>query len=219
MLFGKVIDKWIASTDAKPGSIKVLDAGCGDGINGSVLKKLLSERVVNCDIIGCDYNSLRVERARSQGYERIVQADLLQLPVEDNDFDLVLCSHVLEHIPQDEACLRELKRVLKPNGLLILAVPNEGCFIATLRNRFIQRSILHTTDHVNFYTDKKFTSIIQQVGLKPITKVMRHGNFMPHLRLDLLLREYSWGRKLLDLIRMCIPSQCGGLVFGLTKIE
>ena len=125
MLFGKVIDKWIASTDAKPASIKVFDAGCGDGINGSVLKKLLSERVVNCDIIGCDYNSLRVERARSQGYERIVQADLLQLPFEDNEFDLVLCSHVLEHIPQDEACLRELKRVLKPN---------EGCFIATLKN-------------------------------------------------------------------------------------
>jgi SAM-dependent methyltransferase len=137
----------------------------------------------------------------------------------DNEFDLVLCSHVLEHVAQHEEGIYELKRIVKPNGLLILAVPNEGCFIATLRNKFIQRSIHRTTDHVHFYTSKKIESLARQVGLKSVTEVMHHGNFMPHLRLDLLLREYSVGRKFLDLVRWCFPSQSGGLVIGLTKTE
>ncbi|PDW03608.1 class I SAM-dependent methyltransferase [Candidatus Viridilinea mediisalina] len=49
--------------------------------------------------------------------------DIIQLPHPDNSFDVVLCSHVFEHIPNDRAAMREIKRVLKPDGWAILLVP------------------------------------------------------------------------------------------------
>lgn len=216
-MFDKAIDTWIQLEYAAHTSIKVLDAGCGDGINGAVLKRLFAQRAVNCEIVGCDYNPIRLSRAQSQEYERIVQADLLQLPFEDNEFDLILCSHVLEHIPQDKKGLNELKRVLKSNGLLILAVPNEGCLMAYMRNHFFQRSIIKTTDHVNFYTEKKFRLLISKIGLEPITEIMREGFFMPHLGINTRLREREWGRGLLRIANGLFPSQAAGLVAGFVK--
>jgi SAM-dependent methyltransferase len=50
-------------------------------------------------------------------------ADLTRLPFADDSFDLVLASHVLEHIPDDRAAIREVHRVLKPGGTAILPVP------------------------------------------------------------------------------------------------
>lgn len=52
-----------------------------------------------------------------------LQADLTGLPFADGGFDLVLSSHVLEHIPDDRAALAELARVLRPGGTAILTVP------------------------------------------------------------------------------------------------
>lgn len=49
--------------------------------------------------------------------------DITQIPVRDSTFDVVLCNHVLEHIPDDHKAMTELCRVLKPNGWAILQVP------------------------------------------------------------------------------------------------
>ena len=52
-----------------------------------------------------------------------VKADILDLPFEDNQFDLVLCNHVLEHIVDDAKAMSELYRVIKPGGLGIFQIP------------------------------------------------------------------------------------------------
>ncbi|MDY6025843.1 methyltransferase domain-containing protein [Bergeyella zoohelcum] len=52
-----------------------------------------------------------------------VKADILNLPFEDNSFDVVFCNHVLEHIPDDARAMSELYRVMKPGGWGILQVP------------------------------------------------------------------------------------------------
>ncbi|MEO5924520.1 MAG: methyltransferase domain-containing protein [Bryobacteraceae bacterium] len=52
-----------------------------------------------------------------------VNMDITRLAIPNDTFDAILCSHVLEHIPDDAAAMRELHRVLKPNGLAILQVP------------------------------------------------------------------------------------------------
>ena len=54
-----------------------------------------------------------------------VKADICALPFEDNSYDLILCNHVLEHIPNDLKAMKELYRVLKPRGTAILQVPLE----------------------------------------------------------------------------------------------
>jgi SAM-dependent methyltransferase len=52
-----------------------------------------------------------------------VLADVTNLPMEDESFDMVLCIHVLEHVLDDRAAIREIHRVLKPGGLAVLQVP------------------------------------------------------------------------------------------------
>lgn len=52
--------------------------------------------------------------------------DITNIPYPDETFDIIYCSHVLEHIPDDKKALRELNRVLKNNGWAIILVPIEG---------------------------------------------------------------------------------------------
>jgi SAM-dependent methyltransferase len=53
----------------------------------------------------------------------MIRADITRIPFPDNTFDVILCSHVLEHIPDDRQAMRELLRVLKRGGWAILQVP------------------------------------------------------------------------------------------------
>ena len=70
-----------------------------------------------------------------------VKADICNLPFQDNEFDVILCNHVLEHIPDDTKAIQELYRVLKKDGYGIFQVPQD-----------IQRE---TTFEDNSITDKK----------------------------------------------------------------
>ena len=53
----------------------------------------------------------------------MLRLDLMRLPFEGDAFDAILCSHVLEHVPDDRAAMRELRRVLRPGGIALLPVP------------------------------------------------------------------------------------------------
>jgi ubiquinone/menaquinone biosynthesis C-methylase UbiE len=63
---------------------------------------------------------------------KLTDADLLHLPFTDCAFDLAVCLSVIEHIPQPEAALKELARVLRNNGVLILGYPLEHAFLMSL---------------------------------------------------------------------------------------
>lgn len=54
-----------------------------------------------------------------------VKADILALPFKDNNFDVIFCNHVLEHIIDDKKAMQELYRVLKPKGMAILQIPQD----------------------------------------------------------------------------------------------
>ena len=54
-----------------------------------------------------------------------VKADILDLPFEDNSFDIIFCNHVLEHIEDDHKAMTELYRVLKPKGMGIFQIPQD----------------------------------------------------------------------------------------------
>ena len=68
--------------------------------------------------LGNRYLTLDLNRPTTQ-----LRADLTNLPFKDGSVDAVICSHVLEHIPNDRGAIRELYRVLKPSGWAALLVP------------------------------------------------------------------------------------------------
>jgi len=215
-LFEHAIDVWIERNAVRTTQpLRVLDAGCGDGINMSVLEDIFSKRGLAVQIVGCDYSSFRLSRARNGDRYPVVEADLRQTPFASGSFDVVLCSHVLEHIQEDVVAMRELARIVAPGGLVIVAVPNEGCFFARLRNHVIQRSILRTTDHVHFYTADTLLSRLAEADLYPIRPVAREGSFMPHLGVLTRLREMRFGRALIELLARLLPNQAAGLVVAL----
>ena len=55
--------------------------------------------------------------------KNMVKVDLLEIPYENDSFDLIICNHLLEHISQDDLAMQEIRRVLKPGGTAILQVP------------------------------------------------------------------------------------------------
>lgn len=54
-----------------------------------------------------------------------IKADICNLPFEDNSYDIILCNHVLEHIPDDTKAMQELYRILKPGGFGVFQIPQD----------------------------------------------------------------------------------------------
>ena len=213
-VFEKVILEYFLIIDMPSAdrSSRILDAGCGDGINLFGLNKMINAHNWKSLIYGADYNPMRLERAsRFSFVEELKQSPLDNLPYADGWFDVVLCNQVLEHISHDKKVLLEFKRVLRPRGLLILGVPNEGCTIAWIRNHIIQRSILQLTDHVNFYTEKSISTILTDSCFS-ILKIEKAGIFLPHLALNYLVSITKPGRKLLNFLGNFFQSQSAELI-------
>ena len=99
-----------------------------------------------------------------------VKADICALPFEDNSYDLILCNHVLEHIPNDLKAMRELYRVLKPRGTAILQVPLEEDRENTFEDDSItdqqeRTRIFGQYDHVRVYGHDYYNRL-QKAGFK-----------------------------------------------------
>lgn len=97
-----------------------------------------------------------------------VHADICHLPFEDASFDLILCNHVLEHIPDDTAAMRELFRVLRPGGWGIFQVPQDLSRHTTYEDATItdpreRARIFGQYDHVRIY-GKDYFDKLRSVG-------------------------------------------------------
>lgn len=97
------------------GAGKTLDVGCGS----SVILQSIND-AVGLDIL---HNKLRYMRRYDVP---LLRGSLAALPVRDESFDCVVCSQVIEHLPSDAALFAELRRVLRPGGLLVLATPDHA---------------------------------------------------------------------------------------------
>ncbi|MDG1054262.1 MAG: methyltransferase domain-containing protein [Flavobacteriaceae bacterium] len=99
-----------------------------------------------------------------------IKADICALPFEDNSYDLILCNHVLEHIPDDLKAMEELYRVLKKGGTLIAQVPLNENAEATFEDDSITDSTERTKifgqyDHVRVY-GKDYYKRLARAGFK-----------------------------------------------------
>lgn len=207
-VFAAAIDDWQTRWGAPPA--RILDAGCGDGINLAFLTRFCAERRWPTTIVGADYNMLRVGRAQSL-VRGLVRASVVDLAFADESFDVILCNQVLEHVPQYRTALKELRRALRPGGLLIVGVPNEGSWLGQLRNHVLQRSILATTDHVNMFTARRLKSAFAAADLR-FVQLATENFFTPHTTLHGWLNRSAPTRRCLNVLGRMIPSTAAGLL-------
>ncbi len=95
---------------------RILDVGCGTGANLELLSSFGEAE-------GVDVSPEALEFCRSRGLQNVRQGEAERLPYENDSFDLVTGLDVVEHLDDDLAGLRELHRVLKPNGRALVFVP------------------------------------------------------------------------------------------------
>ncbi|TDD99656.1 class I SAM-dependent methyltransferase [Flavobacterium cellulosilyticum] len=105
---------------------RLLDIGAGTGDFLSVAKK------DGWQIVGVEPSEKAKAIAKNKGVSFVEQTSEL----ENNSFDVISMWHVLEHVPDLDAQIKELKRLLKPSGTLIIAVPNFKSFDATHYGKF-----------------------------------------------------------------------------------
>src|ERR1700761_2599769 len=98
----------------------VLDCACGTGYGLEMYKQAGATALTGVDI-SAEAVAATKERC---GEATVLQGDLRELPLADDSFDVVTCFETIEHVENAAAAIAELRRVLKPDGILVISSPN-----------------------------------------------------------------------------------------------
>jgi SAM-dependent methyltransferase len=159
---------------------RALDLGCGNGRFTAVLA------AHGAAAIGADVAEAALARARGEyrGLDfRLIPVDG-PLPFEDNTFDLVWASEVIEHIADTARWLSEIRRVLIPHGRLLLTTPDHSRLKLALHG--IERYSDPLGDHLHLYTRRSLRTLLTEFGFGEISVKAAGG--LPLLKRTLLVR-------------------------------
>lgn len=158
--------------------VKILEVGCGRGF----YLRATSDSNPHAEVAGIDLGGKYLQRARlfaNSPRVTVLQADATSLPFENEEFDRVVCSELLEHVPNHLGVTQEINRVLKPGGIAMFSVPCKtypflwdplNWTLEKLLRRHVPANIWWLAgiwaDHVRLYDMDEFVSVIQASGLK-----------------------------------------------------
>lgn len=162
---------------------RFLDVGCGEGRHtiGAYL-------TADVDAVGVDLceKDLQTAEERAEGFVdkentnkslTFKVANALELPFEDNSFDKVICSEVLEHIPDYQGVLKEIDRVLKPNGVLAVSVPRawpeEICWRLSKAYHEVEGG------HIRIFSAIQLRRDVERLGWKRYARHWAHALHVP----------------------------------------
>lgn len=171
---------------------RVLDIGCGSGRHAGAIYTW--EKIF---VVAADRQTADVVQARGRlryhdqledhrgGHWAVGTADINHLPFADECFDLVICSEVLEHIPDHFQALDELVRVLKDGGGLVVSVPRylpeKICW------RLSREYRESPGGHIRIYRRKMVADLLEKAGLAPWRVHYAHSLHTPYWWLKCLM--------------------------------
>jgi SAM-dependent methyltransferase len=177
--------------DLMPGH-RILDIGCGTGRH--TCAAYTCEKVV---AIGIDIALDDVREARQRlklhdhlgehggGAWGVAAADVNRLPFGDGTFDLVICSEVMEHLPDESRAVTEIIRVLKPGRNLVVSVPRYGPEYICWRLSEEYRTA--SNGHVRIYRTAQLTDILEKAGVRRWASHFAHSLHTPYWWLKCLV--------------------------------
>ena len=166
-MVGKGIINFLKETGKLKGS--VLDYGCG---RGHLLKHLLA---LDLDCYAADFSEESIEmlNEKFRGYQNWKQGTVisnLAIFYPDNFFDVICCTEVLEHLPTVSlhAAFTELKRVLKPEGIVIITTPFTENLEQSMGYCPFCQSEFHKMQHFRSFTIGDMESLLRDEGFKVV---------------------------------------------------
>jgi SAM-dependent methyltransferase len=111
----RVIERVLERLDL-PAGARILDAGCGSGRN-------MVELARHGAVTGVELSETSVRLARERNAGEVIEGSVMDMPFDEGAFDLTVSLDVIEHLEDDVGALRELRRVTKPGGALLVTVP------------------------------------------------------------------------------------------------
>lgn len=158
----------------RSGAVSMIDIGCGGGSN-ALLAAWNGFEATACDVSFQGLKSLGQFARQSQGAPRIrlIQCDSCTLPMASASFDVVIASHIIEHLDEPRALLQEAFRILRPAGVLRLSCPSRS---QTLRmGRYLGLQLDPEDHRVIGYSAKEIAAMLPE-GLA-IERVTHQGRF------------------------------------------
>jgi 2-polyprenyl-3-methyl-5-hydroxy-6-metoxy-1,4-benzoquinol methylase len=147
-----------------------LDAGCADGKLG----RLVAEQGLGFASVGADISETALELAK-ESYDRVVRWDAtagsLADHVEPGSAAALTCLDVIEHLFDPGQALADFRRVLRPDGLLVISTPNFAHYrarLTVLRGEFPtdDQHIFHEADHLHYFTRASFRELLESAGFE-----------------------------------------------------
>lgn len=189
----KVYAKHFSMRQMRRNGKKALDVGMGFGF------ELITKFREGYDCYGFDYDKARVGKT-GQMFEKngmkatLKVGDAQKIPFGSNMFDVVVCSHVIEHVPSDTRALAEIRRVLKRKGTLYLRVPHINNLHTQFRMKVRAKNPYTDRTHLREYSEESLREVVKKSGFK-ILSVRKSGFFTPiGLKLFMILAHYlPWG--------------------------
>lgn len=175
----------------RPGD-RVLDIGCGSGRHTAsvVVREKITAVGVDRDAGQLAQEKERMRLNESMGVNRgnrwsFLNADISRLPFGSQSFDRVICSEVLEHIPDDRQAILEVVRVLKRGKTLALSVPRyypERLCWALSRDYARDEG-----GHVRIYRMRRLARLLEEAGIRITSRHHAHGLHTPYWWLKCLV--------------------------------
>ena len=168
-----------------------LDLGCGRGRHAHALARLSEGHVVAVDIDGAEVTATREGFALDPSITNwsVAEANALKLPFADDSFDHVVCSEVLEHLPDYESALDEVARVCRNGGAFALSVPRAWpeaiCWMLSKGYRSTPGG------HVRIFSARQLRRAVEARGFRLFKRHWAHGLHSPYWWLKCLL----WKRR------------------------
>ena len=170
----EVLERVIGRLGLPPGA-RILDAGCGSGRN-------MVELARRGSVTGVEVSDTSVSLARARDAGEVISGSVLQMPFESASFDLGVCLDVIEHLEDDLAALRELRRVVVPGGALLVTVP---------AYQWLWSGHDEVNHHRRRYTQRSLRAVAEKAGWRQVRSTHFNSLLLPVAVLLRVLDRFS----------------------------